>query len=614
MSRLAWAFGAKRHDLLRGGLRWQRERGRSDIATRTRARGRQSVIFVLMALALGSLGLRTAYWQLAQQRALAARADRQHLRAIAINAGRGMILDANGHELALSITEDTVIADPDVIREVNALDTTAATLAQVLGQPADLMRRELNVPGAYVQVRGADGKVVRLSSAASALLSADIERGTLAGVALIPSVRRVYPNGALAAQALGFVRASDGAGQYGVEQQLQATLAGRPGLLYTAVDANGDPLATGPQRQVPAVPGADVTLTLDTNVQYWAEQGLVQAVAKTGADGGTVLAMDPHTGAIIAMASLPAFDPNAYGAASLASFVNPAVSDTYDPGSVLKAVTMAAGIDCGAIAPGSAFYDDGSVLVDGITLHNWDHRAHGEETMTQVLQNSANVGAVWVAQHIGRDRFQSYLASFGFGAPSGVDLPTEAPGVVQSFATPGEGDLEMAESAFGESIAVTPLQMVAAYGALANGGALMRPYLVARVAADGGQGAVTDAEPHPVRQVVDPATAAKVTRMLVDSAYASEAHMDLLSGYAIAAKTGTSTPDPRHPEQTYASVIGYAPASNPRFVLLVKLDHPTETIFGGSAAGPLWRQLAQQLFVYYRIAPDAQAPAASNAP
>jgi len=172
MSRLAWAFGAKRHDLLRGGLRWQRERGRSDIATRTRARGRQSVIFVLMALALGSLGLRTAYWQLAQQRALAARADRQHLRAIAINAGRGMILDANGHELALSITEDTVIADPDVIREVNALDTTAATLAQVLGQPADLMRRELNVPGAYVQVRGADGKVVRLSSAASALLSA----------------------------------------------------------------------------------------------------------------------------------------------------------------------------------------------------------------------------------------------------------------------------------------------------------------------------------------------------------------------------------------------------------------------------------------------------------
>src|SRR5258708_37529628 len=187
MSRLAWAFGARRHDLLRGGLRWQREGGRSDIATRARARGRQSVIFVLMALALGSLGLRTAYWQLAQQRALAARADRQQLRAIAINAGRGMILDANGHELALSITEDTVIADPDGIREVNALDTTAATLAQVLGQPADLMRRELNVPRAYVQARGADGKAVRRSSGGSALRAAVIQRGDPAGVRLAPS-------------------------------------------------------------------------------------------------------------------------------------------------------------------------------------------------------------------------------------------------------------------------------------------------------------------------------------------------------------------------------------------------------------------------------------------
>ncbi|MGZ6391852.1 MAG: penicillin-binding transpeptidase domain-containing protein, partial [Ktedonobacterales bacterium] len=168
-----------------------------------------------------------------------------------------------------------------------------------------------------------------------------------------------------------------------------------------------------------------------------------------------------------------------------------------------------------------------------------------------------------------------------------------------------DADLLLAENAFGESIAVTPLQMVTAYGALANGGVLMRPYIVASVTGDGGQGAVTRTGSHAVRQVVSAATAQTVTQMLVQSAYRSEAEMYRVQGYTVAAKTGTSTPDAAHPQVTYASVIGYAPASNPRFVMLVKLDHPRETIYGGTAAGPLWRSLAQQLFVYYQIPPDA---------
>ena len=586
-------------------LREQRARARSERGTLTRAQWRQGIVFLLIVAVLGGLLVRTAYWQLGLQRTLASRADAEHLRAFSVPTGRGAILDAQGRVLAVSVTEDTVIADPDVIRSQRALNTTTQLLARMLGLPERLVRGQLDVPGAYVRLRDADGHVLLATQAQREAIGAAIGGGTLPGIALIPSVRRVYPAGGLAAQALGFVRASDGAGQYGVEQHLQATLAGKPGVLYTAVDASGNPLATGTQRETPAVPGANVTLTLDANVQYWAEQGLADAIAQTGADGGTVIVMDPHSGALIALANLPSFDPNVYADASLERFVDPAVSTAYDPGSVMKGVTMAAALDAGVITPNTTYDDEGPITVDGVAIHNWDRQSYGTITMTQVLQYSANTGAIWVAQHIGRDRFGRYLDAFGFGQYTGVDLPAESAGLLAQPQSQGEADLLMAENAFGESIAVTPLQMVAAYDALANGGALMRPYIVASVAADGGRGVVTRSEPHAVRQVISADTARTVTQMLVQSAYRSEAEMYRVQGYSVAAKTGTSTPDAANPHVTYASVIGYAPASNPRFVMLVKLDHPRTTIYGGSAAGPLWRSLAGQLFVYYQIPPDA---------
>ena len=588
-------------------LRRLRDRDRSERATLVRARRRQGTIFVVLVVALLLLGGRAAYWQISQHDALAARADAEHLRALSFPAGRGEILDANGHPLAVSVTEDTVIADPDVIRASHALESDAAALEQALALPADTLRGQLDVPGAYVVLRGTDGHVLTLSPAQTGAINSLLAQGSLAGVALYPLVQRMAPDGSLAAQVLGFVRTSDGVGQYGVEQQYQAVLAGTPGTLYTAVDAAGNPLATAPQRVVPAVPGANVTLTLDATVQYWAEQGLAQAISETGASGGTVLVMDPRTGAIIAMASLPSFDPNSYGQAPLANFTNPTISSNYDPGSTMKAVTMAAGIDTGAITPQSSLYDTGVTYVGSTPIHNWDHVGHGQEDMTQVLQYSANVGAVWVSERIGPDKFNAYLRAFGFGSPTGVDLPAESSGALGDPKKLGGPELVMAENSFGESIGVTPLQMVAAYGALANHGVLMRPYIVQRVAAAGGSGPVTSYGPQVVRQVVNSTTAQEVTSMLVNSAAISEAQMNLVQGYSVAAKTGTSTPNAQDPALTYASVIGYAPASNPRFVLLVKLDHPQATIFGGSAAGPLWRQLAEQMFTYYRIPPDEPA-------
>jgi cell division protein FtsI/penicillin-binding protein 2 len=586
-------------------LREQRERDRSARGTLERARLRQAGIFVVIVLVLATLFARVAYWQIAQHATLEARADAEHLRALSVPAGRGTILDASGRVLAVSVTEDTVIADPDVIRGVDALDATVTTLSGLIGVPAAEVRRQVAVPGAYVRLDDANGHTLLLTPEQTSAVNDAIAAGHLPGIALIPQVRRIYPSGALASQVLGFVRPSDNTGQYGIEQQYQGQLGGKPGRIYTAVDAQGNPLATGPRRQEPAVPGVDLTLTLDATVQYWVEQGLAQTVAQTRADGGTVIVMDPHTGAILAMASLPAFDPNAYAQAPLSSFDNPAVSAAYDPGSVMKAMTMAMGIDAGVISPGTVFNDPGEVTVDGVHLHNWDYRAHGSITMTQVLQYSANTGAVWVARRVGRDSFNHYLTAFGFGSRTGVNLPGESGGLLPKTQSAGDAQLEMAENAFGESIGVTPLQMVAAYGALANGGVLMRPYIVTSATADDGQGATTTYGPHEVRRVVSGDTARTVTQMLTDSAYLSEAEMDQVHGYTIAAKTGTSTPDAANPQRTFASVIGYAPASNPRFVLLVKLNHPQTDIFGGSAAGPLWRTLAQQLFVYYQIPPDA---------
>ncbi|MGO8948162.1 MAG: peptidoglycan D,D-transpeptidase FtsI family protein [Ktedonobacterales bacterium] len=566
---------------------------------------RQVGLMIIAFLVLGSLVGRIAYWQIWQHDQLAGLANQEDLRAIEIHAGRGFIFDANGNILALSVTEDEVIADPDVLRSVNALGETALTLGRALKLPESLLQSELDVPGAYVVVSDMNQQVVLLSQQQSNQIGTLINQGDLPGIALVPVVRRVYPDGELAAQVLGFVRATDGTGQYGIEQQYDQLLSGQPGLLYTAVNAAGDPLATVPQRQTSAIPGSNVTLTIDASIQYWVEQGLAATVKEMDADGGTVIVMDPQTGAILAMASLPSFDPNQYSEANLASFVNPAISDTFDPGSVMKAMTMAMGINTGVITPDSTYDDTGQAIVDGITLHNWDNIAHGEITMTQVLQYSANTGAMWAVRRIGDDRFTSYLNAFGFLQPTGIGLPDEAAG---SRDQSSPLDLTTAENSFGESIAVTPLQMVMAYGALANGGVLMRPYIVSSIASGTGQGPVTRYGPQEVRQVVSAGTAAEVTQMLVESAAQSEAQMNLVPGYAIAAKTGTSTPDTSDPSATFASVIGYAPATHPRFVLLVKLNHPRATIFGGSAAGPLWRALARQLFLYFQIPPDATGP------
>jgi cell division protein FtsI/penicillin-binding protein 2 len=563
----------------------------------------------LTVVLVGLIG-RLAYWQIGQHQVLAARASAEHQRAIILPSGRGTIADRNGTILALTVTGNCIILDPQVVQQVDkqhpgSIDLVAQRLADLTKIPVATVRGELTLVTAYRVLTAGNGISAQLDATQSAKAQDLIDQGLLPGTVLRPLSWRVVPGNDIAAQVLGFVRGDDGAGQYGVEQSLDSVLAGTPGKLYATLDASGNPLAVAPQRIEPAIPGGDVALTLDMNIQAMAYEGLRDALQQTGATGGTVIVADPQTGAILALANAPSFDPNSYANADQKTYRDSAISDQYDPGSTMKALTMAMGIDLGTITPDTSIIDNGTILVGNTTIANWNQLAWGTETMTQVLIHSANVGAAWVAlNRIGYANFANYLHGFGFGAVTRIELPGEAAGkLAPKEPTAALQDLDLAENSFGESIAVTPLQMVMAYSALANGGMLMQPHIVASVTRNGKMVSVPTA---PIRRVISATTATTVTQMLVQSGLHGDAQTGLIHGYTVAAKTGTSTPDPANPSRTYASVLGYAPAKNPRFVVLVKLDFPQTSVLGGEAAGPLWRGLVRQLMSYAAIPAEGE--------
>jgi cell division protein FtsI/penicillin-binding protein 2 len=576
-----------------------------------RARSRQAVLFLLISASMIAITARLAYWQIEQHNPLALRADQEHKHPFIVPAGRGSIYDTNGKLLTLTLTVDAVEADPQAIQQENSshpgtLNQTLDQISTILAIPTDVLRPQIQLAQdghllTFTYLHDANGNKIHTTRQQSDQITQLLNQGQLWGIGLLPESQRVYIDGDLAAQLLGFVQQDSGDGQYGVEKYYNTLLAGQPGKLFAETDVDGNPLAIGEHIWQPPVNGAALTLTIDANVQMTVEQMLHDAIMRYQADSGSVIIVNPKTGAVLAMASEPRFDPNQYNhVSSYDLFLNPVTSDVYDPGSTMKAITMAAGLDLQLITPDTTLTDPGYYTVDGIPLFNFNNTGYGLETMTQVLQHSANVGAIWVAlQKLHQANFYHYLAQFGFGVPTGVDLPTESPGIVPPPAQ--RTDLTLAENSYGESIAVTPLQMVMAYAALANGGLLMRPYTVASATQNGH---VTTFSPQRVRQAVSPATAQTITQMLVQSAKDGEAQLALVPGYQIAAKTGTSTPNPDATTYTYASVAGFAPASNPQFVMLVKIDHPRAPIFGGLVAAPLWHDIAAWLLHYLRIPPD----------
>ena len=585
-----------------------------------RARNRQMLIFLLVCAGMVGLLGRLYYWQAIESQGgykLALLASQEHIHDQVIDAPRGLIYDVNGHVLATNVVRDDVYLEPVQFAQEHG-DTFQGDLLQILDALHQVIPT-LSVDDARKRCQDALNNnqwAIRLAVGISPDQSTQLRELQLPDVFLEPRTWRIYPQGDLAAQILGYVGyGSDGVtrqGIYGVEGRYNTLLAGKPGSFTAESDLNGNPLVVGPSTNQPPINGANITLTIDSNIQYMVQQALVKTVQQLGAESGSVVVLDARSGAVVAMAGAPGFDPNQYGKYAAQKgclqsgvvYLNPILYCQYEPGSTIKAVTMAAALDQGLITPRTTLYDPGYLnFSDGTpTVTNWNNESWGTETMTQVLAHSANVGAAYVGYDIlGKDRFYPYLQRFGFGQPTGIESP-ELGGYYRVPGMPNWTPSDLARQSFGQSILATPLQVADAYQAIANGGVLMRPYLVASIN-NGGHVQVT--QPQMVRRAIGVTAARELTQMLVSAAIDGTAQQALIPGYTIAAKTGTATTQGISSDQTEASVAGFLPASNPCFVILGKLDRPQATIYGGTAAAPLWKTIAEQLMWYYHVPPDA---------
>lgn len=497
---------------------------------------------------------------------------------------RGELYDRNGMLLATNAIDYEIGVSPQLVYD---LDGTAQDLSEAMGIPAEDLLATISEPVPYVQlVRPAP------ASMGQAVLNLNLD-----GVVVTPIPRRYYPHQSLAAHMLGFV-ALDNVGYYGIEGYYDEVLRGK----VEVEDQSRIPFeATGGEGWRS---GSDLYLTIDSEIQNLAETTLTQALADTGAESGSILVMDPQTGEILAMASLPTFDPNNFAQASGAVFQNPAINQQFEPGSIVKVLTMAIALENGVVAPDSTYMDNGVIEVGGTEIYNWDRAAYGLTTMTDLLAKSLNVGAATLSLDLGPTRFYNGLEGFGLGEQSGIDLQGEIGGRLKQ---PGNADWfesDLATNAFGQGIAVTPLQLITAVAAVANDGLLMQPHMVAqRIDPDG---TVTRYEPTVIGRAVSPTTARELTDML-ENALRRETSPGLVPGYSIAGKTGTAQipiPAGYDPDKTIATFVGYGPVADPQFIVLIKLDKPTSSIWGSQTAAPVFAQMVSRLVVLMEIPPD----------
>jgi cell division protein FtsI/penicillin-binding protein 2 len=568
-----------------------------------RARHRQMIIFLLVCAGMIALLGRLYYWQILEGSRLSQLANDEHIQNQIVDAPRGLIYDAQGRLLAANVVRDDVYVEP-ILFSTNHEDNFQTALAEHIKALRQVLPQitEKRLQDAF----RSSLQTVRVASYIEPAQSQRLRDLHLPYTFLEPRTWRIYPGGDLASQVLGYVQ-QDGKGVYGIESKYNTLLAGTPGKFSAETDLNGNPLTVGASSAQDAVPGADLSLTIDSYLQYQVQQGLADSVTKMKAQSGTAVVINARTGAVVAMAGYPTFDPNDYGKyADLKGcigqqdvYLNPALYCDYEPGSIMKMVTMAAALDQHVVTPDSTIQDPGCKnLGQGIpTVCNWDFMGHGEETMTQILQNSSNVGSASVALELGENRFYPYLERFGFGQKTNLIDP-ETPGYYRTADSPDWTLSDLSRQAFGQSIRATPIQMAMAYQALANGGVLLQPSVLASINEDG---KISKTQPKVERRVISAETAKTLTQMLVDTAVFNKVS---LPGYSLAIKTGTGTTQGISEDQTEASMAGFLPASNPQYVILVKIDRPKASIYGSGAAGPLWKSIAQQLVLRYSISPD----------
>ncbi len=544
--------------------------------------------------------------QVIQHKAYAERAAKELKAGETLYARRGSILDRNGNVLAASVDTWDIYVSPrswqDPARALEASEQLARLLANdvTLDHSAASQIREMVRSGGTGDVpvaRDVDYETGRL-----------ILGSSIAGVTAIVNTERIHPEGDTGASVLGII-GQENTGLAGIEAQYNDLLQGKPGKSIFERDTTGDPIPFGEHVVTDPQPGRDVVLTIDRYIQRQAEHWLEKGIKDHRAKGGAIIVMDPRSGEILALATSPGvkFSTLNLNDASQGDLLrNRAVSDLYEPGSVMKVITAAAAIDAGVVSPDTTYVDTGIAYIYDIPIKNWDDSVYGTQTMTGVLQHSINTGAIFMVEKLGQKTFHSYLDAFGFGTPTGIDLNGESTGIIRRPTDNDWSPVDLATQSFGQSISVTPLQMLSAVAATINGGSLIKPRLAKAFV--GANGVREDIRPEVVGHPISETSSATIRRMLYDVVNPEgRIYPGAPALYSAGGKSGTANvPIPNgYDDRQVASFIGFAPADDPQILVLVKLDENDDLMTGTQAASPIFAKLADDILAYLNVRPDA---------
>ena len=544
---------------------------------------------VFFALLLGTTLARAFWLQGIKGAQYAAMALRQHRETVVVPAGRGTIFDRSGDPLAIGEQAITVYANPRQV--VNPREVTLAVSRLLHLDPEQV----------YPLLADRSKGFVYVERKAEPAKAAALEKRHIPGLGFYPEERRTYPQGRVAAQVLGFA-GTDNTGLEGLEKSLDPTLAGKPGSETIVKDPAGRALSVASTR--PETPGSNVRLTIDSQIQATAEDVLARTVRQWGAKAATAIVMDPYTGAVLAMAVAPGFNANHFATTRDDRHRNRAVTDTYEPGSTFKLVTISAALQEGLVTPRTSFELAPTIQVADRVIHEAEARGTERMTVAQIVARSSNIGTVTIAERLGAGRLASWINRYGFGQQTGIDFPGESP----AFALPLDqwSGSTIGTVPIGQGISVTPLQMARAYSAIANGGRLVTPHLVDRV---GGR----TVEHGPGRRVVSGKVSKEMLSMLRGVVLEGTGTAAAIPGYTVAGKTGTAAkvdPNGHYSTTNYvASFVGMVPATKPRLVIMAMVDEPRGAIWGGVVAAPAFQQIARFCLQHLEVPPDAPSTA-----
>ncbi len=557
-----------------------------------------SAIFLIFFI---SLTARLFYWQIVKGDDLRRQANVQYKGTKITSAPRGNILARDNTWLAVMRPAWLLYADTPNIKEDSKkiAESISPILIDGNGKSESEYRQELLKEIDRIKnLLDKRGLVwIALKHKITTKQKEDIEKLGVKGLGFEQQEARYYPEGSSSAHLLGFVGKNDNGedeGYYGLEGYYNITLSGKEGYLSREKDLKGAPILSNSIKEIGSRAGSDLKTFIDIRVQKMVDQSLKSGIEKYGAKAGTVVVMDPKTGGILAMSSYPSYDPSKYSEYEAGLYRNPAISDTFEPGSVFKVIVMAAGLDSKEITAQTVCdICQGPLKVDKYLIETWDKKYYPNSKMTDVLIHSDNVGMSFIAQKLGVGRMYEYLDKFGIGRLTGIDLQGESAVSMRKKGTWNIVDL--VTSSFGQGIAVTPIQIVRAVSAIANDGLMVTPKVVD-----------DDKKPEAVK-VISKEAANDVTQMMVAAAQKGEAKWTNLRGFNVAGKTGTAQiPIAGHydNEKTIASFIGFAPAENPKFVMLVTLKEPQTSEWASETAAPLWYSIAKNLFAHLNIQPE----------